>query len=293
MADTALSKSAALWACGFDSRTRHPLSVDPVTIGDVVHVRPQHVVDSALAASDAGMRDADNAALHGVAVKTIRRWRRLYQRRGLPRGQAHTAVPCPRCTEAPMDEEAYAELLGWYLGDGHLDEGRRGVWNLHVFNDLSYPRDNEHIAALMRRVKPGGRPHTRSHSGCLVTTVSWKHWPCLLPQHGPGRKHLRRIVLESWQVEVVEREPAAFLRGLLHSDGCRVANWATRRVGGEVRRYDYARWQFSNRSEDILGLCSWALDLVGVTWRRSGRWTVSVSRRADVAVLDALVGAKA
>ena len=44
------------------------------------HVRPQHVVDSALAASDAGMRDAANAAMHGVAVKTIRRSRRLYQR---------------------------------------------------------------------------------------------------------------------------------------------------------------------------------------------------------------------
>lgn len=257
-----------------------------------MHVRPQHVVDSALAASDDGMGDADNAALHGVAVKTIRRWRRDYQRRGLPRGQAHTTSPCPRCDLAGLDERAYAELLGWYLGDGHLDEGRRGVWNLHVVNDLVYVVDNERIQDLMRRVKPGGRPHTRRRQGCVLITVSWKHWPCLLPQHGPGRKHLRPIVLELWQAEVVEREPAAFLRGLLHSDGCRVANWATRRVGGEVRRYEYPRWQFSNRSEDILTLCCWALDLVEVEWRRSGRWTVSVSRRADVTRLDVLVGPK-
>src|SRR4029079_5875157 len=44
--------------------------------GLVPHIRPQETVDSALRASDAGMGDAENAALHGVAVKTIRRWRR-------------------------------------------------------------------------------------------------------------------------------------------------------------------------------------------------------------------------
>lgn len=258
----------------------------------MVHVRPQHLVDSALAASDRGMRDADNAALHGVAIKTIRRWRRLYQRQGGARGQGHTTAPCPRCTEAALDESAYAELLGWYLGDGHLDEGRRGVWNLHIFNDLGYPLDNAHIQELMERVKPGGRPHTRQNRGCLVITVSWKHWLCLFPQHGPGRKHLRRIALEPWQRDLVERHPAAFLRGLFHSDGSRVANWATRQVGGEVRRYEYARWQFSNRSEDILDLCSWALDLVRVRWRRSSSVAVSVSRRDDVARLDELIGRK-
>src|SRR6188472_1789323 len=51
--------------------------------GPLGHVRSDEVVASALAASDAGMGDADNAALHGVAVKTIRRWRRLYRRRGM------------------------------------------------------------------------------------------------------------------------------------------------------------------------------------------------------------------
>lgn len=256
------------------------------------HVRPQHVVDSALAASDAGVSDADNAAMHGVAVKTIRRWRRLYQRRGLPRGQAHTSATCPRCDGARLDEHAYAELLGWYLGDGHLSQGRRDIWNVHIYNDAAYVHDNEAIASIMRCVKPAGRPHTRLVPGCVITTVSWKHWTCLFPQHGPGRKHERTIALEPWQDEIVERHPGPFLRGLFHSDGCRANNWATRRVGGELKRYDYPRWQFSNRSEDILGLCTWALDLVDVAWRRSSRWCVSVSRREAVARLDELVGPK-
>lgn len=238
------------------------------------------------------MKDADNAVLHGVAIKTIRRWRRLYQRRGLARGGGHLAPPCPRCDDVQLADREYAELLGWYLGDGHITRGRRDVFNLHVFNDAKYVALNAHLIELMGTVKPAGRPHTRLHAGAVVTTVSWKHWPCLFPQHGPGRKHERPIVLAAWQEDVVRAFPADFLRGLFHSDGARVNNWATRTVAGQRKRYDYPRWQFSNRSDDIMALCCWALNLVEVPWRRSGPWTVSVSRRAAVTRLDALIGPK-
>jgi hypothetical protein len=258
----------------------------------VPHVRPWETVLSALEASDAGVPDAENARLHGVAVKTIRRWRREYQRRGRSRGQRHTSAVCPRCEEAPLDPAAYADLLGWYLGDGHISRGRRGVFNLHIFNDEAYVDLNAHVADLMRSVKPGGRPHTRQVPGCVITTVSWKHWPCLFPQHGPGRKHERTIVLEDWQRTIVEVHPAAFLRGLFHSDGCRANNWTQRMVAGEMKRYDYPRWQFTNGSLDIRELCCWALDLVGVPWRQSNWKTISVSTRPAVARLDELIGPK-
>ena len=90
----------------------------------------------------------------------------------------------------------------------------------------------------------------------------------------------------------MEAFPGDFLRGLFHSDGARVRNWATRTVAGQQKRYDYPRWQFVNASEDILGLCTWALDLVGVRWRRSAPRVVSVSRREAVARLDELIGPK-
>lgn len=225
-------------------------------------------------------------------MPTIRRWRRLYQRRGLTRGQSHLSARCPRCHGADLDAAGYAELLGWYLGDGHISRGHRDVYALHIFNDLKYPVLNEHILDLMRQVKPHGRPHTRRLPGCLVITVSWKHWPCLFPQHGPGRKHLRTLVLEDWQREIVEGEPAAFLRGLFHSDGCRVNNWAQRKVAGEMKRYEYPRWQFVNHSPEIRQWCCESLDVVGVPWRLSNWNTVSVSTRAGVARLDGLIGLK-
>jgi hypothetical protein len=256
------------------------------------HIRPQSTVDSALRCSDAGMPDAENAVKHGVAIKTIRRWRREYQRRGNPRGQIHCTVECPRCDGAELDGAAYAELLGWYLGDGYISTQRRGVYGLHIVNDERYVEDIAGIAQLMKGVKPGGRPHMRRLPGCLVVTVSWKHWPCLFPQHGPGRKHDRPIVLEVWQREIVEDHPWAFLRGHFHSDGCRVKNWATRVVAGETKRYDYPRWQFNNVSADIRELCCWALDLVEIPWRQSNWNCISVSTRAGVARLDELIGLK-
>jgi hypothetical protein len=128
--------------------------------------------------------------------------------------------------------------------------------------------------------------------GTVVVQAHWKHWPCLFPQHGPGRKHERPIVLERWQEDIVEAEPAAFLRGLFHSDGSRAANWTTRVVAGETKRYDYPRWQFTNVSTDIRELCCWALDLAEIPWRQSNAKTISVSTRAGVARLDELIGLK-
>jgi hypothetical protein len=56
-------------------------------------------------------------------------------------------------------------------------------------------------------------------SGALILTVSWKHWPCLFPQHGPGRKHERTLPLGDWQRDNIETHLGDFLRGLFHSDG--------------------------------------------------------------------------
>lgn len=258
------------------------------------HIRPQTTVDSALWCSDLGFPDRQNAEIHDVAVKTIRRWRRLYQRRGLPRGgrAASIGVPCPRCEDAALAEGPYAHLLGWYLGDGCLAAARRGVFVLSVCTDTRYPRLVEEVMASMAACKPGSRARQRSKPGAVMIELGWKHWPCLFPQHGPGRKHTRRIVLESWQIEIVKRHPGPFLRGLFHSDGCRSINRIVRRRGGTEKVYEYPRYFFKNASDEIRELACWALDLCGIAWRTSDSRTISVAQRDAVAALDLLVGPK-
>jgi hypothetical protein len=87
--------------------------------------------------------------------------------------------------------------------------------------------------------------------------------------------------------------PGTILRGLFHSDGCRFTNWTERVVAGQPKRYEYPRYMFSNTSTDIIGLCTWALDLLDIPWRTCRPDLVSVARREAVATLDVHVGPKA
>ena len=87
-----------------------------------------------------------------------------------------------------------------------------------------------------------------------------------------------------WQEELVRREPQMFLRGLIHSDGCRVV--------ANDRGVMSVRYHFSNRSEDIKGLFCDALDLLGLPWTRPSRYQVAVYRKAATARLDEFIGPK-
>jgi hypothetical protein len=129
-------------------------------------------------------------------------------------------------------------------------------------------------------------------TGCTEVKSTSKHWPCLFPQHGPGRKHLRKIQLEPWQRAIVTEQPGDFARGLFHSDGCRFTNRVRRPLADGDHWYEYPRYMFTNESKDILGICAETLDLLGVDWRYSRRNTISVARRDAVARLDQFVGPK-
>ncbi|WP_255605379.1 hypothetical protein [Mycolicibacterium xanthum] len=170
------------------------------------------------------------------------------------------------------------------MGDGYISRGSRS-YKLRVTCDKRYPsiidRCREAIDALFPRQRAA--VYWRK-SGCADVYLCSNHWPCLLPQHGPGRKHHRRIALEPWQQAIVERETEEFVRGLIHSDGCRVV--------ANDRGVRSVRYHFSNRSEDIIGLFTGALDLLGITWRRSDGHTVSIYRKAATARMDEFIGPK-
>ncbi|WP_457206416.1 transcriptional regulator [Nocardioides sp. P5_C9_2] len=166
----------------------------------------------------------------GIRRSTVRAW--------LAAGDA-VSHECFRCSVLhPARADRYAVLLGFYLGDGCVSEFRRRT-TLRISCDASFPGIVDDVTSTMAAIRlAGGVFHVRA-PGVVVVASNWKHWQCLFPQHGPGRKHDRDIVLQDWQRDVVLAHPAGFLRGLFHSDGCRTKNWATRVVAGERRRYDY------------------------------------------------------
>jgi hypothetical protein len=243
-----------------------------------------HVRSQATRMRAAGATWSEISRSLGISRSTLRLWeatggRRTHQSR------------CPRCEPVDLDPVAYAALLGYYLGDGCLSRHPR-FWALRVSCDARRPGIIADVTACIDQVRTDGKVFHVDVPGAVVVTSNWQHWTCLFPQHGPGRKHTRSILLEDWQRVIVEAHPGPFLRGLFHSDGCRSDNWTQHVVAGEMKRYDYPRWLFSNVSADIRELCCWALDLAGVAWRQNNWNSISVARREAVARLDDLIGMK-
>ncbi|GAA4184480.1 hypothetical protein GCM10022252_13470 [Streptosporangium oxazolinicum] len=169
---------------------------------------------------------------------------------------------------------------------------RKGVYQLSLSCGDNWPGLIAEAADVMAAVMPTSSVSRRRKNGCTEVKSHSKHWVCLFPQHGPGRKHLRKIALEDWQRKIVEMHPGRFARGLMHSDGYRGTNRVRRHFNGSDHWYEYPRYLFGNESKDILELCGEVLDLLGVEWRYSRYNTISVARRGAVERLDEFVGPK-
>ena len=230
----------------------------------------------------------------GVPFETILNWKqgRLPKRYRLHRAGIEF---CPACGGvehdfATLEASDYSYVLGVYLGDGWLTKHSKGTWALRVAQDMKYPGLVEECCAAIQAIRSRWPHVTDDPRGtkCVRITSYWKQWACLLPQHGPGRKHKRKIELTPWQWELVEAAPGRFLRGLVHTDGWR----GTNKVFAKGKHYEYPRYQFSNRSDDIRKLFTDVCDLLDIAWRPWGRWNISVARRDAVARLDEYVGLK-
>lgn len=188
------------------------------------------------------------------------------------------------CKPITATTDDYSELLGLYLGDGHITQMAR-TQRLRLFLDASYSTIVAEAEALLQRVFPDnsvGR-QTRHDGAMVVLFVYHRHLSCLLPQHAAGRKHLRSLALEPWQADLVAAAPWRFLRGCIRSDGCVFIN----RTGP----YEYLSYDFTNHSRELLELFASTAELVGLHPRRYAK-RVRLYRRADVRRLAVEVGTK-
>jgi hypothetical protein len=241
-------------------------------------------IENALALSAIGLSDMEVARRTRIPRSTVRDWRR-----GLIPGRiaGRRSKECPVCRSGgeSLPAASYAYLLGLYLGDGHVSRHPR-TYCLRIFLDAAYPLIVEACRAAMQAVRPANRVWVglRKDCRCNVVMAYSNHWPCLLPQVGPGRKHARPIELVPWQSELVSEHRQALVRGLLHSDGCRVV--------ANDRGVRSVRYHFSNRSDDIKRIFCDNLDALGIGWTRPCEREIAVYRKASTALLDEFVGPK-
>lgn len=237
---------------------------------------------------EVGQCDEEIARVTGIPRRTISGWRRGESR-------IRRRTECGGCGTKAHDfsclsSRPYAYLLGLYLGDGCISAAPRGVYRMRIVLDIAYPEIIDGCCAALESIFPHKTAHRlkRNDSNCIEVSMYSKHWPCLFPQHGPGRKHLRSIRLVAWQDEIVAANRKPFIRGLIHSDGTRII--ATERKGSYVRRAP--RYAFSNKSEDIKRLFCESCDAVGIHWTRPSDRQIAIYRKASVALLDEFVGPK-
>ena len=74
-----------------------------------------------------------------------------------------------------------------------------------------------------------------------------KHWPHVFPSTVPASSTAAGSPSSPGSRRIVDRYPGRLLRGLIHSDGCRVTN----RIRHPKKTYTYPRYFFSNKSLDI------------------------------------------
>lgn len=234
------------------------------------------------------MRSGGKGWSRGLTVASDARVARRALANRKPRGPYRTASGGTRgdCAVLPVPgpaQPAYAYLLGAYLGDGYI-ASYRGKHDFRLFLDARQPAVVDRCLRAIRSVNPFHPVGQRTKDGMIVLRAYGNCWLKLLPQHGLGRKHLRRIALENWQEEIVRSAALEFIAGLLDTDGSRYV----RRAG----RYEYPSYSLFNKSTDILNLFCWACDLAAIHYTRATRHQVSIARRGDVARLDLKAGPK-
>jgi hypothetical protein len=199
----------------------------------------------AISLLDRGHSSIDVSRRLGIPSSTVRLWRRTAPTRA--RQESVGAAWRPNA------ERTYCYVFGLYLGDGHIATPRGNPF-LRIFLDAQY----EGIVAEARNALEVLWPTTnvRQHSPAdvrlTILQLSHADLPYAFPQHGPGKKHTRRIALEPWQAELTAQHPEALLRGLIHSDGCRTINrFKIKLPSGRVGQYEYPRapaWHCSSGS---------------------------------------------
>jgi hypothetical protein len=236
-----------------------------------------------------GRSDREIARRTGVPQGTVSRWRRA----GAPPQTVLRSIR--RDSWAVHDSRAYCYLLGTYLGDGTVSHQPPDHWHLDIINDRRYQVISAEILDAMRITFPGSDPRRwPSHVGASdILHIAHPALPNAFPQHGPGRKHARAIDLAEWQRGLTHVDPAALIRGLIHSDGCRTVNaFTTRLPSGRVADYSYVRYFFTNHSPDIRRIFAEHCELLGIRVTQPNHRNLAISHRDSVTIMERIVGPK-
>jgi hypothetical protein len=192
----------------------------------------------------------------------------------------------------------YSYILGLYLGDGCIGELRK-TKRLAISLDKKYPKLNEFVWYCMKTLF-NKNPYTYDRSinrgqkhisNSIDISICSTNLGVIFPHEGRGAKHLRKIELQEWQLNILDH--VHFVKGLIHSDGSYFY----------CKTFNTFNYTFSNCSVDICGLLMNSLKILEISYNHHQKKKISekgtvlkncvnVNRKNDVEKLHSLIGDK-
>lgn len=184
-----------------------------------------------------------------------------------------------------IEPKSYSYILGLYLGDGYINKMKRTYKlriTLDVNQDLVIDECIKHLKILFPKNKIN--PVKRKNKNCLDVIVYSNKLNIYFPQLGNGMKHQRKIELTKEQIEIIDTK--FLMKGLFHSDG-----------SFYIAGNKYPRYNFTNKSEDIIKIFLECLDVYNIDNRliynkRNNIYKIQIQKRKYVNILYQLLGEK-
>jgi hypothetical protein len=126
----------------------------------ILSMRPEWQFQLVEWLTEAGLSGRRISRTLGFPLATVQKWRqRIRDGLGPPgsrQGRRGLEAECPRCGPAPLNERAYAYLLGMYLGDGYIvrQKGKRFLYALWIYAATEYPGIMAECEQAMRAMRP-------------------------------------------------------------------------------------------------------------------------------------------
>lgn len=181
----------------------------------------------------------------------------------------------------------YSFILGLYLGDGCITENGRNEtsYKLRISQDNKYPKVVNTIQTKLSEFF-GKESKLVENKGCFHITIYDKYLPYYLPQHGKGFKHDRDVKLNEFQRKIIDYRE--LMKGLWLSDGSFYI--------ARIRKYKYERYNFTNKSLDIIELFEKCLEIEGVNYSKrlkpNNIWIIEIQNKKGVENLKSILGTK-
>lgn len=248
-------------------------------------------IEEVLRLFEDGKSKMEISRMTGINRRTLTDWisPKYIRKTDNPRNSYQPITDFNEYLDTEEKRKAYAFILGVYLCDGHICTSKLlRAPALRLTNDIKYIKNTQEWIDNISVLLPENSINKHRHSKCnanLITVYSRKLVD-LFPQHGPGKKHQRKLELAEWQRTIINKYPSEFLRACFQSDGCIY----TLKNGG---RY----YSFSNMSEDIMDWFLSALSSIGINKQKtrsvkSKIFIVQISKKSDVEILQSIIAYK-